>query len=297
MPHTQSHPSTIIGLCLTSTETQAVELSLEEVAIPLVLALGEWRGGLRETPDEIVKHLCAFVQANAVSATRVAVTLDTAALFAHVLPVPPGQDQSLLRKHAQWDIVQYFPEAPADEFVTDVHLLGTPPGSDAQRMLSVSVKRALARSLRNALKEEGFQLDVLDGDHFSAEHYLISRHPVGDTGLVFLMGLKQDRMDISVLHDGVLIDYFAREGCSTELCSSVIGECTTDHGKPRRVFLYGTHATHVLIEPLRQDGQTGVELLNPFSGMKVLPQNPLVAHFLAESNRFVPAVGAALSDN
>jgi Tfp pilus assembly PilM family ATPase len=285
-----------IGLCLTETETQAVELSLEDVAVPSILAIGEWRGGLQDSPGDIVRHLLAFVQANTVGATRVAVTLDTSALFAHVLPVPPGQDETLMRKHAQWDLAQLFPEASSNEFITDVHLLGTPHPPHAQRLLSVSIKRSLARALEEALAGEGFSLHVLDGDHFSAEHFLLSRHPLGDAGLGFLFGLKQNRIDVSILHDGTLVDYLARDGFSAELCDAAITECVLEHGEPRRIFLYGPHATPATIEALQANGQAGLTVLNPFSGMRVLPDTPLVTHFLAEPNRFVPAVGAALRE-
>jgi Tfp pilus assembly PilM family ATPase len=297
MLRVKSTSSAIIGLCLTDTETQAVELSLEHTAVPSLLAIAEWRGGLQETPPETVQRLLAFVRANAVDATRVAVTLDTAALFAHVLPVPAGQDESLMRKHAQWDIAQYFPDAPEGEFITDIHLLGSQPNAETQRLLSVSVRKPFARALSDALKGEGFALHVLDGDQFSAEHYLLSRQPDGDAGLVFLMGLKRERMDVSVLQDGILVNYFAREGCTTESVAAAITECTNEHGQPRRVFFFGPHATPALIEPLHTNGGLGMEILNPFAGMEVLPDNPLAVHFLKASNRFVPAVGAALRED
>jgi hypothetical protein len=274
-----------------------VELSLERIAAPSLLAIAEWQGGLQETPETITERLAAFVESNAVEATRVAVTLDTAALFAHVLPVPAGQEEALLRKHAQWDISQFFPDTSPGDFITDIHLLGQMPGIGARRMLSVSVRRSLARAIDNALRSKAFELHIIDGDHFSAEHYVVSRHPGGKAGLVFLVALKNDRMDVSVLQDGILMDYFVRSECNANACASAIRECRNEYGQPGRVFLYGPQATPGFTESIHLEEVTPIEMINPFIGMDIIPGNPHAAHFLAMPHRFVPAIGAALRED
>jgi hypothetical protein len=286
----------IIGVCLSAAETQAVELSLERIAAPSMLAIAEWDDGLQETPETIAGRITAFVESNAVEATRVAVTLDTAALFAHVLPVPAGQEETLLKKHAQWDLTQFFPDTPTSDFITDVHILG-PSGNGTRHLLSVSVRRSFARALDGALRNKGFTLHIIDGDHFSAEHYVVSRHPGGKDGLVFLFGAKNNRMDVSILQDGVLVDYFVRAECTADGCTSSIRECKKEHGQARRVYLYGPMATTFLTGSIRLDDAAACEILNPFVGMDIIPSNPHAAHFLAMPHRFVPAVGAALRED
>jgi Tfp pilus assembly PilM family ATPase len=288
--------SNIIGVCLSADVTQAVELSLQRIATPSIRAIAEWQDGLQETPETIAERIVAFVDTNAVEATSVAITLDTSTLFAHVLPVPAGQDEPLLRKHAQWDLSQFFPDTPATDFITDVHLLGQQPGNGARRMLSVSIRRSLARALDHALKNRALELHILDGDHFSAEHYLVSRHPGGKDGLVFLTGLKSDRMDISVLQDGILADYFVRAECTADGCASALKECRNEYGRPRRIFLYGPQATTDLTESIHVEDAAAMEIVNPFKGMDIIPGDPHAAHFLATPHRFVPAIGVALRE-
>jgi hypothetical protein len=295
MPHTQSKPSAVVGLSLAETETQAVVLALEN-AIPAVSAIAEWPGGVQEDPASIVHRLLTFVTSNNVAARRIAVTLDMAALFTHILPVPAGQADTLLHKHAHWDLAQFFPDSSEGEFITDVHLLSRSATGEGTRLLSVSVRRTFARALQDALVAEDFALHVLDGDHFSAEHYLTSRHPDGSTGSVLLVGLKRGRMDISVLQDGSLVDYRIRAECTPEACTAILTEGAGTHGRPRKVFLYGPRATSNLVESLDVNGIPPIEVLNPFVGMDIAPGNPLATHFLAMPHRFVPAVGAALRE-
>jgi len=288
-------PSSVVGLSLGDTETQAVVLALE-TATPAVSAIAEWPGGVQEEPASIVRRLVAFAAANKIAARRVAVTLDTAALFTHVLPVPTGQADALLHKHAHWDLAQFFPDSPEGEFITDVHVLGQPATDGDARLLSVSVHRMFVRTLQDALAAEGFTLHVLDGDHFSAEHFLTSRHTDGRTGLVLLAGLKRGRIDISVLQDGILVDYGIRTDCTPDAGRTVLTHYAGTHGLFRRVFLYGPRSTSDLVESFEGEGIPQVEVLNPFLGMDIAPGNPLATHFLAMPHRFVPAVGAALRE-
>jgi hypothetical protein len=287
--------SPVVGLSLADTETQAVVLALED-ATPAVSAIAEWPGGVKEDPASIVHRLVTFVSANNVAARRIAVTLDTGALFTHLLPIPAGQADALLHKHARWDLAQFFPESAEGEFITDIHLLGQGGPGGESRLLSVSVNRKFVRTLQEALTAEDFTLHVLDGDHFSAEHFLTSRHPEGCTGHVLLLGLKRGRVDISALHDGVLADYGVRAECTPETYSSILTEYAGAHGRFRKVFLYGPRATSDAVDSCVRDGMPPVEVLNPFVGMDIAPGNPLAPHFLAMPHRFVPAVGAALRE-
>ncbi len=288
-------PTPVIGLSLADTETQAVVLALEN-AIPAVNAIAEWPGGVQEDPASIVHRLLTFATANSIAARRVSVTLDMAALFTHVLPVPHGQADALLHKHAHWDLAQFFPDSSEGEFITDVHVLHQNAAAAEARLLSVSVRRTFARALQEALAAEDFALHVLDGDHFSAEHYLTSRHPEGRTGHVLIVGLKRGRMDVSALQDGSLVDYGIRNECTPQSCKAILTEYAGTYGCPRKVFLYGPRATSNLIGSLDAIEIPPVEVLNPFVGMDITPGNPLATHFLAMPHRFVPAVGAALRE-
>ena len=142
------------------------------------------------------------------------------------------------------------------------------------RLLSVSVRRTFARALQDALAAEDFTLHVLDGDHFSAEHYLTSRHPNGCTGPVLLVGLKRGRIDVSVLEDGNLVDYGIRTECTPEACTAMLTEYAGTHGRSLKVLLYGPRATSNMLESLVGPGIPPIEVLNPFAGMDIAPGNP-----------------------
>jgi Tfp pilus assembly PilM family ATPase len=295
MPNSQSTSSSIIGLSLADSEAQAVDLSLTR-SLPTINAIAEWAGGLQEEPAVIADRLAAFIATNGLATHRIAVTLDTGFLFTHVLPVPADQADALLHKHALWDLAQFFPDAAESEFITDVHLLQQPVTGDAHRLLSVSVRRAFARALGDALAAKDLSLSVLDGDHFSAEQYLASRHPDGRAGLVALVGLKRERMDVSFLLEGALLDYRSRGEWTPEVFTEVLAEGSALCGQPRKLYLYGSRATTEMVDSLRAAAPAPVEVLNPFAGMELRPGNSLAKHFLAMPQRFVPAVGAALRE-
>jgi Tfp pilus assembly PilM family ATPase len=296
MHRTTSSEVRTVGIALSNTETQAVEIAVEQDSVPSLLAIAEWHGGLQETPAGIATRLRAFINANGAATNNVAVTLDAATLFAHTIPVPTGQEEALLRKHAQWDIAQFFPDAPEGEFITDVYPLAPDDGAGWQRLLCVSVRRQLARDLQSALKQKGLVLHVLDGDQFSAEHLLVSHIAGGNAGRIFLVGLKEERIDISVLQDGHLNDYRAQDGSSAAACTTALSTCATDHGRPDRIVFYGPQATPDVLGPLQAEFLQELEVLNPFSGMRNLLDNPVASQFLAAPHRFVAAAGAALRE-
>ena len=286
----------MIGVSLADSETQAVELSFDGI-IPTVHAIAEWNGGCRDTPAAIVQRIKAFAEANTARTNRVAVTIDMGALFAQVLPVPTGQAESLFHKHAAWDLAEFHPDLTPDAFITDVHMLHAGTHEGPMRLLSVSVRRDFVRGLQTELQHHGFALHVLDGDQFSVEHFLVTRHPEGKRARVVLLGAKRGRLDISVLLDGQLVDYASWHEGTLEACAAKLMECTAFHGPVQAVFLYGPRATQELVDGLRAAGYPACEALNPFAGLEIAPGNPLATHFLAMPHRFVSAVGAALRED
>jgi len=286
----------MIGISLADSETQAVELSFDGI-IPTVHAIAEWKGGCRDAPAAIVQRIMAFAKANTARARKVAVTIDTGAMFAQVLPVPTGQANSLFHKHAAWDLAEFHPDLTPDAFITDVHLLHAATREGPPRVLSVSVRRDFVRGLQKELHDHGFALHVLDGDQFSVEHFLVTRHPEGKLARVVLLGAKRGRLDVSILLDGQLVDYASWHEGTLEACGAKLAECVAVHGPVHAVFLYGPRATQELVDGLRAAGYPACEALNPFAGMDIAPGNPLATHFLAMPHRFVSAVGAALRED
>ena len=284
-----------VGLSLSDESTQAVCLRVDGPALTLH-SIDEWRGGLQDSPASIVEHLTAFMTANAVTAKQISVTVDSAALFTHILPVPTGQSTAQMQTHGRWDIAQFFPEAGESDFITDVQILGKATDGKYSRALCVGIRRAFSRNLQQALESRDLELRVLDGSQFSAEHYVTHCHPEGRTGTVMLMGVKQHRLDFSVLRDGLLVDYGMWDDPSLESCAAKITEQEALHGEFRRVFLFGPRANTSTVELLGPMVPTA-ELLNPFAGMEIALRGPVAIHFLQAPQRFVPAVGAALRED
>jgi Tfp pilus assembly PilM family ATPase len=290
-----SKSSFAVGLSLSDDSTQVVGLWVDGQSLTLH-SIAEWRGGLQDPPASMVERLTAFMTANAVTTKAISVTVDPAALFIHILPVPRGQSAAVLQKNGQWDIAQFFPEARESDFITDVQILGDEADGHYSRALCVAIRRTFSHDLQQALEARDFELRLLDGGQFSAEHYVTHCHPEGRRGAVMLMGVKQDRLDYSILRNGSLVDYGVWDNPSMEFCAARISEHEALNGVFQRVLLFGPRASTQAVEVLRTMVPTA-ELLNPFAGMAIALRNPLAIHFLQAPQRFVPAVGAALRED
>ena len=290
----------ILGLSICDRSVQAAEMEQDGLSNTL-LAIDEWDNtfltrGMEDTrgTDRFLEYLGAFIKVNRVRATKVSIALDTASLFINSFPLEDGVSRLELNEHVNWELSQFFPDLPSKEFVTDVHVMAHHPEEHWNRVLSVSVRRRDAYALQSAVSRLGLSVHVLDVDHFSADHALRINYPDAERRYIALVGVKENRLDISLLRNGNLEAYSYAIVHSNQEIIDQIGLLSRDVPGIHSITIYGPHLDKDLLVLIRRGSALLVEALNPLRHVKVSDTLRLADHLSVPSYRFAAAVGVAL---
>jgi Tfp pilus assembly PilM family ATPase len=290
----------ILGLSFGDKSVQAVEIEQEGPSNTL-LAIDEWENSLPLHGgqnglgvDQFAEYLSAFIKVNHVKARKVSVALDTAQLFVNTIPMEEGISRPDVNDRINWELSQYFPETPAKEFITDIHTLTQHQTEHWDDVLCVSVNRHDAYTVQKAVAKLGLALHIVDVDHFSADTALRVNYPDTNQKYLALIGIKENRLDISLIKNGNMESYaYSVVHSNTE----IVEEISTLSRESRGIFsitVYGPYLDNDLLVQIRRASALLVEALNPLRHVKVSDTLRLADQISAPSYRFASAVGVAL---
>ncbi|MBM2840265.1 MAG: hypothetical protein HW412_793 [Bacteroidetes bacterium] len=290
----------ILGLSFSDKSVQAVEIEQEGNSNTL-MAIDEWENTLiagaeqnGHAVDKFVEYLGAFIKVNRVKAKKVSLALDTAQLVLNTLPMEEDLSRIELNEHINWELSQYHPDIPAKEFISDVHILTQHPADHWNEILSVSVKRKDAFTTQQAIGRLGLELLILDVDHFSADTALRTNYPDTNRKYLALIGVKENRLDISLIKNGNMESY---SYCIVQTNQEIVDQIATLARETKGIYsitIYGPHLDKDLLVQIRRASSLLVEALNPLRHVKVADSLRLADHLTIPSYRFASAVGVAL---
>jgi len=292
---------TILGLSLSDRGVQAAAIEQDGSSSNLLLAIDEWNNTLplkAETNgaglSQFVEYLYAFLRVNHVRTKRVSVALDSTQLFFNTVPLEEGISRLERNDQLHWELSQYFPDVQPRQFLTDVHVLTSNHTEKWMKVLSVSVKRDEASVIEKAVRRLGLSLHVVDVDHFSADTALRINYPDSERRYLALVGIKENRLDISLVRNGVLESYFYCTVASNAEIIDTIGKVSRETRGLRSITVYGTYLDTDLLVQIRRGSILLVEALNPLRHVGVSTSLRLADHLTVLSYRFASAVGVAL---
>ena len=291
---------TILGIALSDSGTQAAVIEHEGPQHNL-LAIDEWsntlplNGGNNGAGlNQFVGHVADFLRENQVHAEKASVALDTSQLFINTIPLEGGISRLERNDHVQWELSQYFPEAQEGEFITDVQPITDNRIEKWIKALSVSVRKPDANAVRKAVGLLGLDLHVVDVDHFGADTALRINYPDIERRYMALVGIKERRLDVSVIKSGVLESYsYSCVSSNSEILEHIE---TLSRETPGlfSITVYGTYLDLDLLAQIRRRSSLLVEALNPLRHVRVAGSLRLADHLTVPSFRFAAAVGVAL---
>lgn len=290
----------ILGLSISDKSVQAVEVEQDGKSNTL-LALDEWENTLPNGPTEdkhgtgqFTEYLSAFIKVNRVKAKKVAVALDSAQLFINSFPLEDGLSRVEINEHVNWELNQYFPETPNKEFVTDVHVMTRNLPEHWNQVLSVSLRRKDAYVVESAIAKLGLSLNIIDVDHFSADTALRANYPDSERKFLALVGVKENRLDISLLKNGNMESYSYCVVQSNQEIIEQVGTLSRDVKGIQSITVHGEYLDKDLLVLIRRGSALLVEALNPLRHVQVADSLRLSDHLSSPSYRFASAVGVAL---
>jgi len=288
----------ILGLSLSDKGVQAAEIEQDGSSNTLT-AIDEWENPAADltnaaAEEQFVERLSAFIKANHVQAKKVSIALDTAQLVLNTVPVDDNLTRVEINEHMNWEIGQYFPDTPVKDFISDIHVLRQHPDEKWNEVLSVSVRRSDAYGIQRSVAKLGLDLHILDVDHFSADNALRLNYPDADKKYLALVGVKENRLDISLIRNGDMESYSYSVVQSNKEIVDQIGALAHDTQGIRSITAYGPYLDKDLLVQIRRASVLLVEALNPLRHVKVADSLRLADHLSVPSYRFASAIGVAL---
>ncbi len=290
----------VLGLSITDKCVQAVELEHDGQSNTL-LALDEWENPLlpnvendEESKQKFIEYLSAFIKVNRIKSRRAAVAMDSSQLFINSFPLEDGVSQVDINEHVNWELRQYFPSTPPKEFVTDIHVMNRNAPEHWNHALSVSVKRKDAFAVENLIAGLKLDLAIIDVDHFAADTALRYNYPDAERKFIALVGVKEDRLDVSLLKTGVMESYTYYVVQSNQEIVDHITALSQNVQGIQSITVYGPYLDKDLLVLIRRSSALLVEALNPLRHVKIADSLRLADHLSTPSYRFASAVGVAL---
>lgn len=291
----------VIGLWLSEHVAQAVWLELVPPRSAL-LAVAEWENTLfdyagDDTPgvDEFVDRLSQFTSGqNQRTVDHVSAAIDSSMLFINTIPVLQAASSQEIDAQVQWEVAQYFPGVPPDAFLTDTHTLSRVQSNEHKEILTVTIRRDHTRKLQRACSRLKLRLDVVDVDHFSAESALRENYPEVANKQLALVGIKKERMDVSVMRYSDLETYFFSANQSTTEMVQQLSRLAKSTKGLSSITLYGSELTMAMLGHARNTTDIPVELLNPLRSIDVATSLRSNSDITSASHRYAAAIGVAL---
>ncbi len=287
----------VLGLSFSDKSVQAVEIEQEGNSNTLT-AIDEWENTIAEEHgqgiDKFVEYLRAFIKVNRVKAKRVSLALDTSRLVLNTIPMEDDLSRIELNEQVNWELSQYHPDVATKEFITDVHILTQHPEDHWNEILSVSVKRRDAYTVQSAIAKLGLDLHILDVDHFSADTALRTNYPDTNRKYLALVGIKENRLDVSLIKNGNMESYGYYVVHSNNEIIDQIATLARESKGIYSITVYGSYLDKDLLVQIRRASALLVEALNPLRHVKVADSLRLADHLSVPSYRFASAVGVAL---
>jgi Tfp pilus assembly PilM family ATPase len=290
----------ILGVSISGGGVQAVELERSGASTTL-LAIDEWENAfLGRTSSgpaeakEFATRLAKFRSDNRSQTTRVSLAIDTANLFLNSLPIEEGLTRNEINDHVKWELAQYFPDTDPNEFITDVHVLTERVSGPFNEALSVSLRRNDAAAFSKTIAGMGLELHIVDADHFAADTALRVNYPDTYRKYIALAGIKENRVDISLVRNGSLESYrYAIVNSNQEIIQAIAALARRSPGI-HSITAYGPYLDRDLLTQIRRGSPILVEALNPFRHVDVADSLRLAENLSVPSYRFAAAVGVAL---
>ncbi|HVN47477.1 MAG TPA: pilus assembly protein PilM [Bacteroidota bacterium] len=296
-----------VGVSFLSGKIQLAELEQKRKAT--VLALGESESSVNfaeegetisaDSPKlrKFASELGALLKQHDVEARQIAFTLPPDPMFINILPIDSSVSKTELPEYLQWELNQYLPGVSVKDYILDSHGLPVEE-THAQQTFMVAVRRGMVSFLHKVAVSLKMKLSLVDVDQFSTEKTLILNYPEILEFDIVLIGLRENGIDASVIHNGEMADYRAFQYNGEKNSMKPILQYLKylkqkTNSTPAAVLLHGLDISKDLVVSLRQE--TGIKQTLPLNAFrKIKPSKYLPASLVKESHKFAAAIGLAL---
>lgn len=243
---------------------------------------------------ELAIALKHFIESCGVTAKHVSIAIDTTQLFLTNIPVSAGLQPAAVTDRISWELGQFFPDAHHEDFLTDYQILPNSGKNGVDDALIVGIRRRLESALERAVMAVGLTTYVVDADHFSAEIALRLNYPDVYSRFIALAGIKDGRLDISLLRNGVLQSYAYHRIDARADCVQLIASLSREIPGLASIVVFGQGLENELLQQLRKASAVVVEAMNPLRRVGISRTLKPAEYLSSPPYQFSAAIGVAL---
>jgi Tfp pilus assembly PilM family ATPase len=223
----------------------------------------------------------------------ISVSLDNADVHLLAFPMDSALNRVEQNEHVQWEQSHHIPHYRASEYLTDLHTLKTHARDRVVDTLAVSVPRATIYKIQSALSAQKLNLAKVHIGQLAAAISLQFSNPEIKTQNCALLGIDADRLDLSFIANGRMVQYdHNRSQSIAELCSWLQPKISVY--EPTSVFAYGGDVPAETMKGLRGALNRPITLLNPLKRFQISAETPVNGKILGKEHRFAACIGCAL---
>lgn len=225
--------------------------------------------------------------------SKVSIALDNASVALHTFPIDSSLTPADRQNQIDWELGNFIPNYLSRSSINDVHVLRTRAQEHVAELLVITAGKPTVVRLQQSLAHEGFELHMLDTNHFSGQYALSINYPEARTKSVLLASIGHDRVDAGMVNHGRLSSYsFTSVASADDVASYLLKQTEASPGID--VIVYGTGIDTPMLNMLDEKFPGKLVRLNPFRML------PTASYFRDEGmlvgleHRYTAAVGIAL---
>ncbi len=276
-----------------ATVTALAELPLEAS----LTTIGSENGQSEHLLKMLSRELLTFIRRHKIEAQYISYAVPTDTVFINIIPLDTSLGTAEIPNYIRWEFSQYHPSIDAQTLVFDYYSLPT-VSDEAHQTFIAGIPRTLVKFLQKLSTAVHLKLCVVDIDQFSTEKSLLANYPEISSHDIALIGIRPDRIDASLIHNGEMSDYRLFQIQPNEIPTRVIREYiqyvkNKFNNTPEALILHGTQFTQNYVVVLRNE--IGIDQTVALNSLrKIRYASGIPVQLLKENFRFASAIGVAL---
>ncbi|NPV12494.1 MAG: hypothetical protein HPY57_11975 [Ignavibacteria bacterium] len=229
---------------------------------------------------------------------KINLAIDSTLSYVVKLPVERNLSPEELKDHLIWEFSQHFYNEKHEDYSIAFHPIYLKPDSKFDSIIFLSIQKVFLNFFKYLFEDLGIKLKITDIDHFSAETLCFAVYPEFSLSNNFLISLKSDFFELSLIQSGTLVNYrkvtfnnqeevlnyFEKE------LAPIIKSMKNRIGK---IYIWGENLKSRFVEELNSIVPVEVVLINPFKNF-IINKNVLNSPVYENFHEFTAACGIAL---
>jgi Tfp pilus assembly PilM family ATPase len=234
--------------------------------------------------------------------SKISVTIGTSQAFLITLPLDYSEGRQALNSKIYWELSNYFPDTYDDYIINTYRLNSILPCCDTDEFLIIAVLKNTLEFIKRIFKMCNLNIDIVDIDHFSAEHCLRKNYNQKLEGKnILLVGLKDFRIDYGYIENKKYKYYcYSKYNSEPEFNLSLarkihqlLNEKFNKTGVDR-IFLYGDNVKEDTLKMLDKNVHIPIEVINPFENINSSTEFLKNEELRKTAHIYAPGCGVAL---